>query len=144
MPSMNPSLRPLTAPISPTSKVRGRGFARAGGSSVRALGVPSALEGIAHLHTTPAIFKRGVDLYIAGSVSSTLYPHIFHVAGEGAFYRVDLTEPDCGCEFWVRHHDARVLQVSEKGTRARGRAVACKHMIAAGAKALELAGEGVE
>lgn len=141
MSPMDQSLRPISAPTSPTSKVRGRGFARAGGSSVRALGVPSALTGIAHLHTTAAIFKRGVDLYIAGSVSSTLYPHIFHVAGEGAFYRVDLASPDCGCEWWKRHQDARVLQVSEKGTRARGRVIACKHMVAAGAKALELAGE---
>lgn len=137
---MRTAIRPLTASATSTAQVRGRG-SRARGVSVRALGVPSALTGIAHLHTTAEIFRRGVAIYTEGRVSSTLYDHIFHVAGGGAFYRVDLSEPSCGCAWWENHSGDRVLQVSGGGTRARGRAIACKHMIAAAAKALELAGE---
>lgn len=141
MSPMSQTSRPISAPTSPTAKTRGRGFARAGGSSVRAVGGLSLPEGIANLHTTAAIFNRGLSLYIDGHVSSTLYNHIFHVAGEGAFYRVDLALPDCGCGWWIKHREAHILQVSDGGTRARGRAIACKHMVAAAAKAVELAGE---
>lgn len=141
MSPMESTHRPISASTSKTSKTRGRGFVRAGGSSVRAVGGPSLPEGIAHLHTTVAIFRRGAALYVDGHVSSTLYNHIFHVAGEGAFYRVDLSEPNCGCEFWQRHHDSHILQVNGSVVRARGRQIACKHMVAAAAKAMELASE---
>jgi hypothetical protein len=114
MGNMTTTTRPMTASTSATSKTRGRG-SRARGGSVRALGVPSALTGIAHLHTTAEIFRRGVAIYTEGRVSSTLYDHIFHVAGGGAFYRVDLSEPSCGCAWWENHSDARMLQVGGPG-----------------------------
>lgn len=141
----------MTTTRTTTTKTRERGV-RARGVPVRAVGGSfSALGELAHLHTTVDIFRRGIDLYLEGRVQPTLYPSIFHIAGEGAFYRVDLSIPECGCPFWQHHNpDDDTTRVEVVGTgsrvqsaRARGRAVACKHIVAAGAKAVELAGEGV-
>lgn len=156
MNSPTPSLaRPSPAPTT-LSGARG-GRVRARGGPIRAAGVVSRAEGLlSALAATPLTISRGIALYDEGRVSATLYPHIFHVTGEGAFYRVDLALPDCGCRSWKygRKQLARVdragrargtdstARITERAREVMVREQACKHMVAAGAKMMEIEGEG--
>lgn len=116
-----------------TSRNRARGdSAREGGLSAR--GGRARVDGsplfplsqLASLSTTPEIFARGLALWRGGWVRDTLYSYVFHVVGESALYSVNLKTLTCDCEWW----------------RGKGKSagMACKHIVGAGARAVEVQG----
>lgn len=118
------------------------GRARVGGSgstSRDAGTILSPLSQLASLSTTPDIFARGLGLWRGGWVRDTLYPYVFHVVGESALYSVNLKTLSCDCEWWreQRNKTGKGLGAG-RGTRAREGLAACKHIVAAGARAVEL------
>lgn len=110
---------------------RGRGSARAGVASAGGdhdarEGIKNKVESALSTQVSQAVFHKGLYLYLTGHlVQNSTYPWIYMVSSARGdqVYRVDLSEPSCGC----------------KGFEITGKI--CKHVVAAGAKFLD-GGEG--